>query len=74
MVLVVGYGPTNTKNTSTVFNHIHHIGEGWLSDMGCVYTLGHQPQSEIRNNVCHDVQSYNYGGWYVNNMHRVAID
>jgi hypothetical protein len=21
--------------------------------MGCVYTLGHQPGSEVRNNVCH---------------------
>ncbi len=27
------------------------------------YTLGHQPGSEVRNNVCHHVSSYNYGGW-----------
>ena len=58
-----GYMPTHTRNTSTRFNHIHHIGGGWLSDLGCVYTLGHQPESEVRNNVCHDVQSFNYGGW-----------
>ena len=58
-----GYQPTNTRNISTRFNHIHHIGEGWLSDLSCVYTLGHQPESEVRNNVCHDVQSFNYGGW-----------
>ena len=31
--------------------------------MGCVYTLGHQPNSRVLNNYCHDVQSYNYGGW-----------
>ena len=29
----------------------------------CVYTLGHQPNSRVLNNYCHDVQSYNYGGW-----------
>ena len=31
--------------------------------MGCVYTLGIQPGTEIYNNICHDVDSYNYGGW-----------
>eukprot|EP00937_MAST-01D_sp_MAST-1D-sp2_P001583 g1583.t1 len=58
-----GYGATNTANISTAFNHIHDIGMGFLSDMACVYTLGHQPGSAVVNNYCHDVQSYNYGGW-----------
>lgn len=58
-----GYGNTPVQNYSTHFNHIHHIGLGYLSDMGCVYTLGHQPGSTVKNNICHDVQSYNYGGW-----------
>jgi hypothetical protein len=58
-----GYGATLVSNITTAYNHIHHIGLGYLSDMGCVYTLGHQPNSIIRNNLCHDVQSYNYGGW-----------
>jgi hypothetical protein len=87
-----GYGHTVVHDIVTSFNHIHHIGEGFLSgkktgflshlyikmmilprqardkhsenskqarfleDMGCVYTLGHQPGSKILNNYCSDVQ------------------
>jgi len=31
--------------------------------MGCIYTLGRQPGTLLWNNVCHDVESYGYGGW-----------
>jgi hypothetical protein len=58
-----GYGPTVVHDVVTSFNHIHEIGMGYLSDLACVYTLGHQPGSRIVNNLCSDVQSYNYGGW-----------
>ena len=37
-----GYGHTFVRNVSTSYNHIHHIGEGWLSDMGCVYVDCHR--------------------------------
>jgi hypothetical protein len=59
-----GYGgPTATRDVLTSHNHIHDIGLGYLSDMGCVYTLGHQPGSRVTHNYCSDVQSFNYGGW-----------
>jgi Right handed beta helix region len=58
-----GYGPTATKGNLVEFNSMHHIGRGMLSDMGCIYTLGVQPGTVERNNLCHDVSRYKYGGW-----------
>jgi hypothetical protein len=40
---------------SVEFNLIHDVmGPGVLSDGGCVYTLGHQPNTTVYNNICHD--------------------
>lgn len=60
-----GYGPTAARDNVIEFNHIHDIGRGLLSDMGCIYTLGVQPGTLERNNLCHDVIRYErgYGGW-----------
>jgi hypothetical protein len=60
-----GYGTTAARDNRIEFNHIHDIGRGMLSDMGCIYTLGVQPGTVERNNVCHDVTRYEhgYGGW-----------
>lgn len=60
-----GYGPSAARGNVIEFNNIHDIGRGLLSDMGCIYTLGIQPGTVERNNICHDITRYDkgYGGW-----------
>jgi hypothetical protein len=52
------WGRTMAHHNIIEQNHIHHIGRGLLSDMGCIYTLGLQPGTVLRNNLCHDVTRY----------------
>ena len=62
-----GYSPNSTNNIKICDNLIYDIGNGWLSDMGAIYTLGIQPDTVISGNVIYNVGCdegrYGYGGW-----------
>lgn len=58
-----GYKETVTKNNWIAWNHIHHVGQGLLSDLAAVYTLGVQPGTCVVGNIVHDIRLFDYGGW-----------
>lgn len=58
-----GYGASNAHHNVYEFNRVGQLGQGVLSDMGGIYLLGVSPGTIVRNNVFHDVFSFDYGGW-----------
>lgn len=64
---VWGYAENPTDNIQVKNNLIYNIGNGWLSDMGGIYTLGIQPGTVLSGNVIYNVGCYDgaqgYGGW-----------
>ncbi|HWD41222.1 MAG TPA: right-handed parallel beta-helix repeat-containing protein, partial [Fimbriimonas sp.] len=58
-----GYGPSDAVDNVIENNLIANIGQGLLSDMGGIYTLGVSPGTIIRNNKIESVKAWGYGGW-----------
>ena len=58
-----GFGDSASRDNKILNNHIFNIGQGVLSDLGGIYTLGVQPGTVIEGNYIHDVRAKYYGGW-----------
>jgi hypothetical protein len=50
-----------SRDNHIEFNHIHDVGQGLLSDLGGVYTLGVSPGTVVRNNIVHDIEGHDKG-------------
>jgi hypothetical protein len=58
-----GYAPSTANHNEIAYNHMYDIGQGVLSDMGGIYTLGVAPGSRLHHNHMHDIEAFSYGGW-----------
>jgi hypothetical protein len=60
-----GYADSPSHHNIIAHNRIGQIGQGVLSDMGGIYTLGVSPGTVLRRNLIYDVDAFDYGGWGV---------
>ena len=55
------YAERVIRENRIINNHIYDIGQGWLSDMGGIYTLSTQPGTVLKGNLIHDINAAVYG-------------
>jgi hypothetical protein len=58
-----GYDESLAAGNLVARNLVHNIGQGLLSDLAGIYTLGDHRGTTIRDNVFRDIAAHNYGGW-----------
>jgi len=56
-------GPSLSHNNAVVNNVIDRYGQGIMSDMGGIYTLGRQGGTVISGNQISNGSARDYGGW-----------
>ncbi|MCC6445851.1 MAG: right-handed parallel beta-helix repeat-containing protein, partial [Armatimonadetes bacterium] len=61
------FEPSQAIGNVVEYNHVHHIGQGVLSDVGGIYTNSISPGTRIRYNIVHDIRHRDYGGWGIYN-------
>lgn len=61
-----GYGGDGAVENLIADNHIYDIGQGRLSDLGGIYTLGEHQGTVLSGNCMHDITRASYGaeGFY----------
>lgn len=61
-----GYGPSASRNNRIADNLLANIGQGMMSDMAGIYTVGISPGTSLSGNVIREVRgypSYGAGAW-----------
>lgn len=58
-----GYKESASRENRVENNHIHHLGWGYISDMGGFYGLSTAPGSVVSGNHIHHIAGFRYGGW-----------
>ena len=53
--------PSQARDNTIEYNHIHHLGEGELGTHAAIYCLGLSPGTVVRHNHVHHVSGKGYG-------------
>ena len=55
---VWGAPPVAGRSNAILSNHVHHVGNNDLSDLGGIYLLGSQPNTTVNGNIVHHSDPY----------------